>query len=411
MVINVIHACRNCGSANINIITSVGYIYASGFIRFDDPLPTHKDAIDMVECADCGLLQLLHNYEPDLLYKQYWYSSSLNKSMVNSLATIVKDIESRTDPLDRVVVDIGTNDGTLLAQYFGHPYKIGFDPASNLKEQAEKNCDVFINDYFTKETYPLEKKAKVITAIAMFYDLPDITKFMNDVTSILAEDGMFVIQLTDLYSMLKANAFDNICAEHLEYYTLKVLKEIMEKAGLEIFDVSYNKVNGGSVRVFSAFPGNYKVENTVEKALVREKEYFELFTEHPIKELMHKVKFEMNYLVRFLKHVKHSGKKCFVLGASTKGNTLLQLAGIDYNLVPYALEVNKEKIGLFTVGSYIKIISEKERMEMKPEFLLVLPWHFRTFFIEKFDAYIKDGGQLVFPLPYFEIVGSEDLCQ
>jgi hypothetical protein len=185
----------------------------------------------------------------------------------------------------------------------------------------------------------------------------------------------------------------------------------MEKAGLEIFDVSYNKVNGGSIRVFSAFPGNYEVKDTVEKALVREKEYFELFTEHPIKELMHKVKFEMNYLIRFLKHVKHSGKKCFVLGASTKGNTLLQLAGIDYNLVPYALEVNKEKIGLFTVGSYIKIISEKEGMEMKPEFLLVLPWHFRNFFIEKFDAYIKDGGKLVFPLPYFEIVGSEDLCQ
>lgn len=392
------------------MVSSVGYIYSSTFIHLDDPLPTKKDPLDVAECQDCGLIQLFHNYELDLLYKQYWYSSSLNKSMVSSLEDIVKDIESKTYIQDRVVVDIGTNDGTLLKFYTSvMANKIGFDPASNLKEKAEKNCDIFIEDYFTKEKYPLEEKAKVITAIAMFYDLPDITKFMNDIVSILAKDGLFVIQLTDLYSMMKVNAFDNLCTEHLEYYTLKVLKSIMERAGLEIFDVSYNKVNGGSIRVFSAFPGNYKIEPAVENILIREKEYFELFTEHPVKELMKKSKFEIDYLVRFLKNIKRDGKKCFILGASTKGNTLLQLAGIDDTLVPYALEVNKEKFGLFTVGSNIKIISEREGMEMNPAYLLVLPWHFHDFFIEKFKVYIDNGGKLIFPLPHFEIFSKEDI--
>ena len=404
--------CRIC-KGDLEVVLDLGSIYPSSFLR-DDEKVSEDSKVPMVlaQCKECGLVQLKHTLELDSMYRQYWYCSSLNKSMISSLKEIADEIETKGYLKDfDLVLDIGCNDGSLLDLFTKNLVKVGFDPALNIKKP---NC-LFINDYFTADKYfetlhSQNLKAKVVTAIAMFYDLPDPHKFVQDVVSVLQEDGVFVVQLTDLYSMMKINAFDNICSEHIEYYKLSDIKSLMESEGLEIIDVSYNKVNGGSVRVTSSRRGVYPVSQDVDRLLNEEIKYFE---SHPnifedLKKVVEKTKKRIHALINMIsKGVggEAGRKKIFILGASTKGNTLLQVCGITDKDIPYAGEVNKDKFGLRTVGSNIKIISEDELFSMLPEYLLVLPWHFLESLKEakKIKNFMEAGGKLVVPLPEFKI--------
>jgi SAM-dependent methyltransferase len=400
--------CRVCGG-ELKVVLDLGEIVPSGFTQ--EKVISEKAPLVLAECEECKLVQLKHTVDLDQMYRQYWYASSLNKSMVSSLQDIVTEIEDRIqiNPYD-YLLDIGCNDGTLLSLYKQESiYKVGFDPALNLKKPE---IDVFINDYFSydKWSYTLlpTKFAKVVTAIAMFYDLPDPHQFVQDVADILHEDGIFVVQFTDLLSMYKATAFDNICHEHLEYYKLVDVKMLLEAHGLEVIDASYNDVNGGSLRVVAAHAGRYPVSKDVQKKLNHEDRYMELYGLRYFKERIEHVKTQ---IYNFLTLAKQLKVRVFLLGASTKGNTLLQVCNVTGDLVPYAAEVNPEKFGLYTAGTNIEIISEDEALEMNPEFFFVPIWHFKQNILSntKIKKYLEEGGRVVFPLPLFEFADKDGL--
>ena len=401
--------CRIC-KGELEVVLDLGSIYPSSFLRDDEKVSEDSKApLVLSQCKECGLVQLKHTLELDSMYRQYWYCSSLNKSMISSLKEIVEEVEVKgyLNNYD-LVLDIGCNDGSMLDLYTKNIVKVGFDPALNL---TKPNC-FFVNDYFSAEKYyevlhSTNMKAKVITAIACFYDLPDPVSFSKDVSSILDENGVFVIQLTDLLSMMKVGAFDNICFEHLEYYKLSDIKFILGKANLEIIDVSYNDVNGGSLRVTSSHKGTHRPSDKVEKYLLEETTYFGLHEDMflNLKKLINDTKKKINTILRL---ANRTNSKILILGASTKGNSLLQLCNISDKNIPFASDVNEEKFGLRTVGSNIKIISENDAFSLAPSYFLVLPWHFKKNLLSKpkIKLYIDNGGKLIFPLPEFLIVSS-----
>jgi hypothetical protein len=396
-------SCRVCGSKKLVDVVDLGSIFPSGFLKKEEVLSEEmKVPLVASKCEECGLVQLKYSIELDKMYRQYWYTSSLNKSMVSSLLEVVEDIRSKLIWTDNsVIVDIGSNDGTML-QMYSNGIKIGFDPALNLHKP---NCHFFINDYFTAKGYweVTDKKAKVITAIAMFYDLPDPVKFVEDVASILDTEGIFVIQFTDLLSMFKLTAYDSFCGEHLEYYTLQNVMDILSKANLEVNDVSYNTVNGGSIRVTASHKDSRFVCPSVATALSEEKNYF---LEHDFNFFNANIATTKLKVAGFLKWAKSVDKVVHLLGASTKGNTLLQHCNVTKELVPYAAEVNPDKFGLRTAGSDIEIISETDSLIMHPDYYLIPVWHFKESILKnpKIQIYLDRGGHLVFPLPEFTVV-------
>lgn len=402
--------CRLCNGKLWEVI-SLGDIHISSFVDTNDD-PTTKVPITLMECLDCGLMQLLHTVDPEVMYSDYWYQSGLNNSMVIALRDIVKEIQKRVDlqPKD-IVVDIGANDGTMLSFYPSEITTVAFEP-SDIADLAYTKATVTINNFFNAADYNyiLSKKAKVITAIAMFYDLEDPHKFLDDVKAILADNGIFVIQMMDFMSMVKYNDFPNLCHEHLEYYTLRVLKNLLEQHGLEIFDVEFNGINGGSMRVYVRHDST-KIESyamilpvidqgyiNVVNALAEEADFFNArgdigpyFRKH-IEKIREKV-------LDFIFTMKDTGFKVAVLGASTKGNTVLQYFGLTDKEIDHAAEINKDKFGKRTVGSNIPIISQEESLKQNPDVYFVLPWSFIDNFEVKLDTYLKNGGTLLVHLP------------
>lgn len=404
--IEKIKSCRVCGSSDLKLELFLGSLYPSTFLTSKSKSGLTSAPLNLVTCECCGLVQLQHTVELDHMYKQYWYRSGLNKSMVKDLEDVYNKSMNKLDMDDvNVHVDIGCNDGTLSTFFVDDGIiSIGFDPANNLKESAEKNCSFFINDYFSADVYgPLRKRADIITAIAMFYDLPDPGKFVEDIKKVLADDGIFVVQLTDLYSMLKINAFDNICHEHLEYYTLNWLVEFFKEHDMTVFDSEYNKVNGGSLRIYVCKQGKRKP--TIRRLFHQIREAIYLAKHEDWGDKLTK---EIITIGTKVKTFLSTAKNPYGLGASTKGNTLLQALKIDSTTLKGIGEVNKDKFGLYTVGTGIKILSEEQVIKKNPDVCLVLPWHFESTFIKNLDAYLENGGKLLFPMPEPRIVYKEN---
>jgi len=387
--------CRLCASS-LEEILSLGEIYLSTFLDTnDDPPP--KIPLDLMQCTKCSLLQLRHTVNPDAMYSDYWYQSGLNKAMVAALRDVVDEIRKRVsiNPGD-VIIDIGANDGTLLSNYTEDVKTIAFEP-SNLAHLAEGKCSLVINDYFSLEGYDLPK-AKVITAIAMFYDLENPHTFVQDLKDMLKEDGIIVIQMMDLMSMIKLNDFPNLCHEHLEYYSLNVFIELMEEHGLQVFDVTYNGVNGGSMRAYIRHDTGEAYPQVVIDAEQVEYDYLESIGDlGPY--LRKQIEIIKDKVVRLIKRINKDSKKVAVLGASTKGNTILQYFKLTDADIDHAAEVNPDKYGKRTVGSNIPIISQEESLEKNPDYYLVLPWGFIDTFIRIFDDYLTRGGIFIVPLP------------
>jgi SAM-dependent methyltransferase len=393
--------CRLCGGSFEKVL-ELGNTYLNDFVDTDKEIVSAP--LTLVKCTNCELVQLKHTADLDRLYRQYWYQSSLNKSMVASLQDVINNVETRIHLTSGdTVIDIGCNDGTMLSQYHVDGlYKIGIDPAINLAEKAQANCDLFINDYFGNYNMSLPT-AKVITTIAMFYDLEDPHVFIELVKQSLDKNGIWVIQFTDLFSMFKINAFDNICHEHLEYYSFKVLKNLLEQHNLDIFDVSTNNVNGGSVRAYVCWKGARKVEATVIDHLLKEIEYMLSFDD-PFKAFSERVNNIKQSTISFILDQNTKGKIVAAMGASTKGNTLLQYFGLTNKEIKFAGEVNPDKFGKKTVATNVPIISEKEALVLKPDYFLLLPWHFKESILAKNQSYLQKGGHFIIPCPQFEII-------
>lgn len=358
----------------------------------------------------CGLLQMEHTVPPSILYSAYWYRSGTNNTMRNHLKGITDAVTGLLDKSPKpLVLDIGCNDGTLLNYYPESYVKFGVDP-SDVAQEIGKHVSV-VQDIFpsTELTERIgEDKFHAITSIAMFYDLEDPVGFCKGIKQILAKDGLWIFEMSYMPTMLKMNSYDTICHEHIEYYSLAVLENILHRAELKIFNIEHNDINGGSIRCFATHEDNFKFKNDAFQENLknyRQQEFdLELDTDKPYRNFQESINKHRDELTSMLGHLKREGKKIHIYGASTKGNTILQFCGIDYKLIDYAAERNPDKYGARTLGTDIPIISEEESRAMNPDYYLVLPWHFKEEFLEREKETIERGIGFIFPLPEVTIV-------
>ncbi len=393
--------CRLCGSSDLQDLFSLGRQYINDFVPADRIGKGLQAPLELTMCRKCSLLQLRHTAPQELLYaRHYWYRSGVTDTMRKALRNITEQVEQMVSlkPGD-VVLDIGANDGTLLASYSVPGItRVGCEPANNLVEQLRQSADVVIHDFWTYENYEKAAKAggfgkaKVITAIGMFYDLEDPNQFIRDAQQALADDGVFVAQLMCLTPMLEKNDLGNICHEHLEYYSLASLKYLFETNGLEMFKIDENDVNGGSYRIFAR---QYKGTGMP----IDEK-----FGVEEVMAFASRLERNRDACVTFIKEEVAKGKTVYVYGASTKGNVILQYYGLDSKLITAAAERSPEKWGKYTVGSWIPIVSEEEARRAQPDYFLVLPWAFFSEFYAREAEWRAKGGKFIVPLPDFRVV-------
>ncbi len=414
--------CRISGEPLVELFT-LGELHMSGFIDQDASPHTDPVELKMMLAPESGLVQLAHTADFDEMYREYWYRSGTNATMRREL----KDIAERAQHLTRIQnedvwLDIGCNDGTLLSNVDPSITRIGFDPALNtfLEEESKKHADHIVVDYFNAPNFHerIQKKAKVVTSIAMFYDLEDPHAFVNDIDAVLDTDGLWIIQMSYLPLMLEQLAFDNICHEHLEYYSLESLIYLLDQHNFTVVDCELNDVNGGSFRIYiqkkDASPTSFGTAPYRDVARMRingilaHEASMDLKNPKTYHAFFEKIKNLKDETIAFIKKAKAEGKKVWGYGASTKGNTLLQWYGLTNEHIDGIAERSEMKYGKKTVGSNIPIYSEDHARNEKPDYMLVLPWHFIHEFRTRESDYLKGGGAFIVPCPRFEIITHHD---
>jgi NDP-4-keto-2,6-dideoxyhexose 3-C-methyltransferase len=408
-----IAACRICGSAELERVVDLGSQALTGVFPRTRGESITVGPLELVKCTGrdgCGLVQLRHSYEATEMYgANYGYRSSLNRSMVDHLRAKVSALLAIA-PIcaSDVVLDIGSNDGTTLSFYPDHASLIGIDPTAAKFAKYYKPHIQVVPDFFTAEAFLRAsggRKAKIVTSIAMFYDLERPLDFVRDVHEVLADDGVWHFEQSYLPSMLAATSYDTVCHEHVEYYGLSPICWMMERAGLRIIDVTLNDINGGSFAVTVAKAAAAQQAPIVAEMLADE-HALGLGSMEPFTRFAHDVEAHGAALVALLSRMKTEGKRVFGYGASTKGNVILQYCNIGPELLECVAEVNEDKFGCFTPGTEIPIVSEDEAIERRPDAFLVLPWHFRTNILKRAKPIFDRGISLLFPLPAIELVSS-----
>jgi NDP-4-keto-2,6-dideoxyhexose 3-C-methyltransferase len=403
--------CRICGSGNLINVMSLGNQTLTGVFPRSRSEKITSGPVDLIQCASpggCGLVQLRQSYDLSEMYGlNYGYRSGLNASMVKHLHSKIDKILG-LGILERgdLVIDIGSNDATTLRAYPPGLYElVGIDP-TGVKFSSYYPPEIrLIPEFFSSVAVSkalLGKKAKIITSFSMFYDLEDPVGFAKEIAGALDDEGLWIFEQSYLPAMLRTNSFDTICHEHLEFYALKQINWIAEKAGLKVIDVEFNDVNGGSFSITAAKVSSKHQPNTslLEKILADENA-MGLETTKAFDDFKLRVEIARVELMEFLKRARNEGKRICGLGASTKGNVLLQYYKIDDQLLHQIGEINQDKFGSYTPASLIPLVPEEQMLATNPDYLLVLPWHFRSFFIN--NNKLK-GMTLIFPLPTVEIV-------
>lgn len=414
--------CRVCGSPKLTNILSLGDLYVSDFLDSPDRNKGIKAPLDLVLCnlkdGGCGLLQLKHTVSNEAMYRNYWYRSGINKTMTDELnsiaekAAMIAELQSGD-----FVIDIGANDGTLLRGYGAVGVNtVGFEPARNLQQYNQEGTTKIIADFFSQAAWEAAfpgKKAKVITAIGMFYDLDDPNAFVSDITKCLDDDGLFIIQMMYLPSFLERNAFDGICHEHLEYYSLLSLEKLLSRHGMEIVDIEMREhINEGSVRFYIRKAGKGQSLRLVPGAQerltnLRQSELsLGLDDRQTYDALAARIVDAKSKIVSFMKEEVAKGKKIHGYAASTKGNTTLQFYGISSDLIEAIADRNPSKWGKFTVGSGIPIVSEEESRKQAPDYYFILAWHFLPEFLGREEKFFQAGGKFIVPMPEFRVIGK-----
>lgn len=402
--------CRSCGSGRLTQALDLGSCYVSGFPDVPDPGRIPCVPLELLLCHDCGLLQLRHTVSGDWLYRRYWYKSGVNPAMRRALADIARSAaEFAGLACGDSVLDIGCNDGTLLRSYDVRGiHRVGFEPAENLAHEAARGSDRIVPDFFSAR-WVAGQQFRVITSIAMFYDLDDPNMFVADVANVLAPDGVWVIEMHYLPLVLARNAFDAICHEHLEYYSLASLEPLLHRHGLVVADVETTEVNGGSLRAYvvhgDSLSASLAARRTRIEAMRAQERALALDSAKTYQEFGARISAIGNRLREWLAREHSEGRTVDVYGASTKGNTLLQVFCIDHSLIRAAAERNPEKWGKYTVGTWIPIVSEEESRLYANDFL-VLPWHFLAEISDREHDFIARGGRLVAPLPEPQVIDS-----
>ena len=404
---DTIRKCRACESRKFFNILSLGNSYLSDFVTSNKkPL---NFPLSLVLCNKCSLLQLRHTVPQNLLYtERYGYKSGINNTACGDLRDIVYKAQKKIGKVNTQlnVVDIGANDGTLLSNYPSSVFRIGIEPIKKFVRECRKHANVVVNDFFTYKSYEKvlkNRKADIVTAISCFYDIDRPNEFLADITKILDKNGILIIQQNYLIGMLEQNAFDNIVHEHLEYYSLLSLENLLEKHSLEVFDVERSRINGGSFRTYIAQAGSKKISKSVEKLRIYE-EGMNLHRQKIYKDFAISVRRNRDKLRALIKNLKRKNKIVYVYGASTRGNTLLQYCRLNKDLIKVAVERNPEKWGKKIASVGIPIISEEQARKEKPDYMLVLPWFFKEEFLKREKKYLDSGGHFIFPLPKVEVI-------
>ena len=401
--------CRNCKNTELFDLFSLGKISFTG--RFPNTIRQNvpKAYLNVLMCKKCKLVQLDRNFDLNYLYgKSYGYRTGINKTMTDHVKKIVRKCSALVKLKSKqYVLDIGSNDATLLNFYANDIIKVGVDPLINKYKKFYKKINYKISNFFKIkdiEKIKIKKKFKIISALSVFYDLRDPNKFIKEIKKILDDKGVFVLEHVDLCYIIKNNIFDTICHEHLVFYSSKIIIEMMKNNGLKVFNHEYNEINGGSSRYYICHSkANFKVSKNIKKVLLREnlqgielKKTYKLFF---TKILNEKIK-----LIKLIKKIKDAGQDIHGYGASTKGNVLLQFYNINNRVVNYIADRNPLKWNSFTPGTRIKIISESQSRKIKPHFYLVLPWHFKNEILIREKNIRKKGTKFIFPLPKVRVV-------
>lgn len=403
--------CRVCRNTNLTPVLSLGDQAMTGiFPKIAECEEVPVGPINIVKCHGqevCGLLQLENTFDPIEMYgDNYGYRSGLNQKMIDHLHSKVKEICSLIDLKNGdMVIDIGSNDGTSLAAYPDGLILVGVDPTAEKFRSHYQQRVTVISDFFSSEIVANlfdDKKARVITSHSMMYDLDDPIWFAKEVRSVLEDDGLWMFEQSYMPLMLSRTAYDTICHEHIEYYSLKQIVWILAEADLKVVDVTFNDTNGGSFSVLATPVGNHsrRIEESVPDTLAKEVE-MGLDTLEPYQEFAKRTNERSIELLRFIELAISRGQVVRGVGASTKGNCLLQYTGLTSEHVLSIAEVNPEKFGCLTPGSLIPIEKQEDVLDSRADFLLVLPWHFREFFM---NSPLFEGQNLLFPLPEVEVV-------
>lgn len=405
-----IDKCRISGSDHLVSVLDLGRQELTGVFPFSKNTPITRGPLELVWCPDSGLLQLAHSYDAGEMYgENYGYRSGLNQSMVRHLTQKIHVLEAMAgiSPGD-VVLDIGSNDATSLKAYRTPGLKrIGIDP-TGLKFKAYYPDDItLVPDFFSAEAFRRvsDRPARVITSIAMFYDLEDPIRFAREVHDSLAPDGLWHFEQSYMPAMLRTVSYDTICHEHLEYYSLGTVEYILRQADMRVVDVQMNGVNGGSFAVTAAKRSNpIRSNQAVINWLLEQEDRMGLNTPVPYRDFEARVFRHRTDLARLLQSLAADGKKVLGYGASTKGNVVLQFCGLSEKELIAIAEVNPDKFGAYTPGTHIPIISEAEAHDMKPDYFLLLPWHFKEGVVQREQAFFARGGKMIIPFPEIEII-------
>lgn len=420
-----LRSCKVCGSSALTDVIHIAPQFLSPtFVRSqaeEGDLAKIQVPFTLTLCDKakdpnaCGLLQLREEVEPDLLYHRYFYRSATSDMMRADLKQVIDDISSRVTLNDGdIVVDIGANDCTTLGFYPSRLRRVGIEPARNIDWSGVDKSITIINDYFSAKPFEAKfpgEKAKAIGSNAMFYDLADPNSFVADAKKMLAPDGVWCIQLSYLSLMLTNVNFYDICHEHLSYYSLAALRHLMRQHGLDVFDATTNHVNGGSLRAFITHTDNTTAFTDAGQrnlaALAKEEADLKLTRAQTFRDYFARIEDLAVRVNRFVDSEIAKGGKVFGLGASTKGNVLLQFFGIDKNKMPFISERNPDKVGLRTLGTDFELISEERARELKPSSMIVLPWYFKTEIVARERPYLESGGKLIFPMPHAHVVTKD----
>jgi NDP-4-keto-2,6-dideoxyhexose 3-C-methyltransferase len=397
----LITKCRVCRSEDLFPIVDLGSQYLSDF-RLDGSKPD-SFSLNLLLCRNCNLAQLDTTVERNLMYHDgYGYRSGINELIVKNLSMLV-DYCLNLNKNPKNWLDIACNDGTLLSKVPTHISRFGVDPVKKFKKESIKNADTIIDDFFPSKETDLMPSFDVITSISMFYDLDDPNSFVKEISKKLNGDGIWLVQQNYLLAMIENNSFDNICHEHIEYYSLKAMKFLVESNDLEIFDVFLDDINGGSIITAIGHKDSHEIRGSVAKQLEIENtvglesiNIYNQFTSNIVE-----IK---NELMKIINEAKLQGKRIQIYGASTRGATIWQFLGLGPELIEAAVERQPEKIGKYFSAIGVPIISEDEMRSNPPDFLLIGPWFLKESFIKREKEYLENGGRFIFPLPKVELV-------
>ena len=402
---SILTECRICNSSNLIEVVNLGNQYLASRFPFRNEINDVPIApVILVMCKNCSLVQLKNTIsQPDMYEHNYGYKSSISNTMREHLKQYNSEVQTIVPIYENDwVLDIGSNDATFL-NYYGKCNRVGCDPTGKQFESYYSEVTL-IPTYFTYNNIRKilkTEKFKIITSIAMFYDLPNPIQFAIDISNLLDDQGIWSFEQSYALNMIEKNSLDTICHEHLEYYNIKNILDILNASNLKCIDVSFNECNGGSMRFKVAKKNSIFTELNLEDLLKNEKH---LYSPQTYIDWFINCTEEINKTKKFIESCKESGEHIYIYGASTKGNTLLQYANLDVSFIDYAVERNPDKLSRYTPGTNIPIILEEEMRKNPPKYMLVLPWHFKNEIVKRESEYLENGGTLIFPLPKFNLV-------